>query len=83
MEEMSNGQIMDLILGLNERTESLSYSLSDINDPTVVSPENFRRMCKDFQDKYENLVSIKESEYTFRYENDGAVYYWLPIELLP
>ncbi|MBR3983569.1 MAG: VWA domain-containing protein [Bacteroidaceae bacterium] len=83
MEEMSNGQIMDLILGLNERTESLSYSLSDINDPTVVSPENFRRMCKDFQDKYENLVSIKESEYTFRYENNGTIYYWLPIELLP
>lgn len=83
MEEMSNGQIMDLILGLNERTESLSYSLSDINDQTVVSPENFRRMCKDFQDKYENLVAIKESEYTFRYENNGAIYYWLPIELLP
>lgn len=83
MEEMSNSEIMALILGLNERTESLSFSLSDINDQTVVSPENFRRMCKDFQDKYENLVAIKESEYTFRYENDGAVYYWLPIELLP
>ena len=83
MQEMSNSEIMALVLGLNERTESLSYSLNDINDQTVVSPENFRRMCKDFQDKYENLVAIKESEYTFRYENDGAVYYWLPIELLP
>lgn len=83
MNEMSNDEIMAMILGLNERTTSLDCKLSDITDQTVVSKEEFKKMCKDFQDKVDNLRNIRDGEYPFRYENDGAVYYWLPIELLP
>ena len=85
MAALSNGDIMNMIAGLNESAEALkSYSLNDLSDPQAVSPGEYSRIINDFQKKYENLLRIRQSNsYKFVKKCNGAVYYWIPIEDLP
>ena len=85
MAALSNGDIMNMIAGLNESAEALkSYSLNDLSDPQAVSPGEYSRIINDFQKKYENLLRIRQSNsYKFVKKFNGAVYYWIPIEDLP
>ena len=85
MAALSNGDIMNMIAGLNESAEALkSYSLNDLSDPQAVSPGEYSRIINDFQKKYDNLSRIRQSNsYKFVKKFNGAVYYWIPIEDLP
>ena len=85
MAALSNGDIMNMIAGLNESAEALkSYSLNDLSDPQAVSPGEYSRIINDFQKKYDNLLRIRQSNsYKFVKKFNGAVYYWIPIEDLP
>lgn len=85
MAALSNGDIMNMIAGLNESAEALkSYSLNDLSDPQAVSAGEYSRIINDFQKKYENLSRIRQSNsYKFVKKFNGAIYYWIPIEDLP
>lgn len=82
---LSNGDITQMIGGLNEKAEALqSYTLEELSSEQVVPIPKYQRIVNDFKDKYENLRSIKNSK-TYKYvkEFNGAKYYWIPIEQLP
>lgn len=85
MAALSNGDIMNMIAGLNEAAEALkSYSLNDLSDPQAVPASEYSKIINDFKNKYNNLLSIsKSNSYKFIKKFNGAVYYWIPIEDLP
>ncbi len=85
MDKLSNGDVTNMIAGLNETADALnSYTLDDIADPQVVDDAKFTRIVMDFQRKYRNLNSIRQnSRYKYIKEFNGAKYYWIPIEDLP
>ncbi len=85
MANFSNGDITNMIAGLNESAAALnSYTLNDLADPQVVSPAEYQRIIMDFQKKYRNLQTIRQSNsYKYIREFNGAKYYWIPIEDLP
>ncbi len=85
MANFSNGDITNMIAGLNESAAALnSYTLNDLSDPQVVTPAEYQRIIMDFQKKYRNLQTIRQSNsYKYIREFNGAKYYWIPIEDLP
>lgn len=85
MDQKGTGEIMGLIAGLNERSAALSGPrLIDVQDPSVVSQVEYRKLVQDFQKKYRNLRAIKEdANYKYIYKFNGIEYYWIPIEDLP
>lgn len=85
MDQKGTGEIMGLIAGLNERSAALSGPrLIDVQDPSVVSQVEYRKLVQDFQKKYRNLRAIKEdANYKYIYKFAGIEYYWIPIEELP
>ena len=85
MDQKGTGEIMGLIAGLNERSAALSGPrLIDVQDPSVVSQVEYRKLVQDFQKKYRNLRAIKEdANYKYIYRFNGIEYYWIPIEDLP
>ncbi len=85
MANFSNGDITNMIAGLNESASALdSYTLNDLADPQVVDAATYQRIIVDFQKKYRNLQSIRQSNsYKYIREFNGAKYYWIPIEDLP
>ena len=85
MDQKGTTEIMNMITGLNEASAALKGPrLIDIQDPTVVTPAEFRKLITDFQRKYRNLVNIKnDKDYPFIYNYRGVSYYWIPIEELP
>lgn len=75
--------IMDMISGLNERSDALKiHTIKDISMPEKVSDEELGNMLSDFIGKYGFLKKIREEYYFTFYVNDTK-YYWLPIEFLP
>ena len=75
--------IMDMINGLNERSDALKkHTIKDLSMPEKVSDEELGNMLGDFTKKYTFLQMIRE-DYYFTFLVNDTKYYWLPIELLP
>lgn len=85
MDQKGTGEIMGLIVGLNERSAALNGPrLIDVQDPNVVSNQDFKALVNDFQQKYRGLRRIKEdANYPYIYKFNDIQYYWIPIEDLP
>lgn len=85
MSSMGNGEIMNMIAGLNEAASALNeYTLNDLSNQAVVSQSQYLKILTDFTRSFKNLQSIKNSKtYKFVKEFNGAKYYWIPIEDLP
>lgn len=85
MSRLSNGDIMNMIAGLNESASALQgNTLDDLSNQQAVNPAQYLRIITDFRRKYANLVRIRQSKgYKFIKEFNGATYYWVPIEDLP
>ncbi len=85
MDNMSTGDIMNLITGLNAKSRSLnSYTLGELGDPKTVSEKDFINLVTAFADKYVDLENIRRKpNYPFVHKSDENIYYWIPVEQLP
>lgn len=85
MDNMSTGDIMNLITGLNAKSRSLNgYTLGELGDPKAVSEKDFINLVTEFADKYVDLDNIrKKPNYPFIHKSDENTYYWIPVEQLP
>lgn len=82
---MSNEQILRLLMGLNESTESLrtkGRTLKEIGKPEIVSPAEFESILSDFEIKYSGLRDIMK-DYEYKLDVQGTIYYWIPLDKLP
>lgn len=77
-------EVMRLIAGLNESTQSLKGpSIQDIADPNVVNQGQYLTMVNSMTKKYQRLSEIYSSDYKYARKFAGIKYYWLPMEDLP
>lgn len=85
MANLTNGEITQMIGGLNEAAESLNkYTLEDLSNPHVVTINDYNRIVQDFTRKYRNLSYIRQNKrYEYIKTFNGAKYFWIPIEELP
>lgn len=85
MNELTNNDITRLIGGLHESADALvSYSLEDLNNPSVIPAPKYNGILKDFSDKYDRLKDIRENpHYKYVKKFNGEKYFWIPIEMLP
>ena len=85
IDEKGIAEVMNMISGLNETSISMSKgpTLLEITDPMKVKPAQYRTIVSDFKRKYETLEFIKNTNYTYVREFNGAKYYWIPVEDLP
>ena len=59
IENMSEDELQQLIYGLNVHTDMTNIrKLGDINDRTIVTAVEYRKMLSDFKKKYEKLVTM-------------------------
>jgi len=81
---MKNEDIMNMITGLNVRTDALNYRLVDIQNNRKVTPQQFKELTSRFVDQYKKLDAIRQTTYPFSYrDNNGETWYWIPAEDLP
>lgn len=81
---MSPAELQQNIFGLNAPSEALSkHTLEEIASPDEVGSSEYSSLVIDFQNKYENLLSIKQSGYKYFIKMNGITYYWIPVEELP
>lgn len=85
MDNMSTGDVMNLITGLNAKSNSLKgYTLGELGDPKAVSDLDFNNLVTEFSDKFVDLENIRRKpNYPFIHKSDGNRYYWIPVEQLP
>lgn len=84
MSKMGNGEIMNMIAGLNESARSLkSYSLNEIANAHVVSDQAYQAIIRDFSTKFRKLQFLPRNPRAFVKDFNGAKYYWIPISDLP
>ena len=85
MDEMGVQQIMDMITGLNARSQALKGpTLIQVADPKSVSNAEFQGLVTRFMDKYRLLKRIKnDKNYKYSLLINNTKYYWIPIEDLP
>lgn len=85
IDEKGITEVMNMIAGLNETSGAMSKgpTLLEITDPMKVKPAQYRTIVSDFKRKYETLEFIKNTNYTYVREFNGAKYYWIPVEDLP
>ena len=85
MNKQGNAYILGLIKGLNVSTQALKsdVSLEDIGDPNVVKQNEFARIVKTFNAKFEALDQIYKSSYDYIFTANNQTYYWIPLEELP
>ena len=84
MDRKGTGEVMNLIAGLNESSDALrGPSLLDIQDPMVVSHQQFQSICAEFSKKFRNIQRIKQQRYEYLVRTNNKTYYWIPIEDMP
>ena len=85
MNKQGNAYILGLIKGLHASTQALSsdVTLEDIGDPNVVKQNEFAKMVKSFNTKFEALDQIYKSSYDYIFTANNQTYYWIPLEELP
>lgn len=77
-------EIMDLIAGLNESSQSLKgRTIQEIASPQAVKQQEYMSMVSDFKRKFAGLRRIQSQGYKFVRDFNGTKYYWIPIEDLP
>mgnify|MGYP002622933592 CR=1 FL=1 len=82
--KMKNEDIMDMVTGLNVKTEALNYRLVDIQNKKKVGTQEYRELTTRFVEQYNKLDGIRQKKYPFSYkDNDGETWYWIPAEDLP
>ncbi len=78
------GEVMKMVMGLNEAPESLKkYTLNDIASTAKVKNNEYRSLVSKFVSRYSKLSRISRSDYQYTYKANNMKYYWLPIEYLP
>lgn len=84
MNKLGNAYITSLVAGLNVQTEAQQgRSLEDIGDPNIVKQQEFARIVKTFNEKFEALDQIYKSSYDYVFTANNQIYYWIPVEELP
>jgi len=84
MDEKDVKEVMALISGLNEASNSLKgRTLIQIQDENIVSLAEFDGMIAEFRNKYNKLKKIREQKYPFSIERNKTTWYWIPVEDLP
>lgn len=84
MDEKDVKEVMALISGLNEASNSLKgRTLIQIQDEKIVSLAEFDGMIAEFRNKYNKLKKIREQKYPFSIERNKTTWYWIPVEDLP
>lgn len=87
IQKMSVQEIMNMAGGITVNVGSLqSYTLDELNNPEVVSNEDYMGIISDFSRKVEELRYIADSEHwRKRYAKDfnGECFYWIPVDRLP
>ena len=84
MDEKDVKEVMALIAGLNETSQSLrGKTLIQIQDETIVPAAEFDAMIAEFQNKYNKLKRIREQKYPFSITRNKNTWYWIPVEDLP
>lgn len=81
--EMSYKDVMMMATGLNESTDALNVSISDITDIRKVDKTMYTQLVSSFRTKYRKLQDIKSKPYQFTKTLNNVKYYWLPIDYLP
>lgn len=82
--EMRNEDIMNMITGLNVKTNALNYRLSDIQNKKKVSAQEYKELTNRFVEQYNKIDGIKQTNYPFSYKDaDGERWYWIPAEDMP
>lgn len=77
-------EIMALVAGLNVKSGSLGgRTLIQIQSEDVVSQDEFDGMIAEFQQKFNKLKKIRETEYPFSIVRNTTRWYWIPVEDLP
>lgn len=84
---MTQQDIMNMIGGLAvDNRAAKGPTLDELNNPHIVSNEEYLSIIQDFVKKVEELRVIANSEdYRKRYAKDfnGECFYWIPVEKLP
>ena len=87
IQDMTVQDIMNMAGGITVDVGSLqSYTLDELNNPEVVSNNDYQGIVGDFSKKVEELRYIADSEYwRERYAKDfnGECFYWIPVDRLP
>ena len=84
MNQKGYKEIMDLIAGLNESSQSLKgRTIQEIASPQAVKQQEYMSMVSDFKRKFAGLRRIQSQGYKFVRDFNGTKYYWIPIEDLP
>ena len=84
MNEMSNTEIMNMVTGLNVRTQALeSHSLVDIQSEQKVSKQQYDGIMQQFSAAYKKLEIIRSKPYAFSTRRNGVRWYWIPAADLP
>lgn len=84
MNGKDNTEVMNLIFGLNVRTEALEkHSIIDIQSEQKVSKEQFDNITAQFIEHYKKLDRIMNNPYPFSTKRNGVKWYWIPAEDLP
>lgn len=82
--KMKNEDIMDMVTGLNVKTEALSYRLVDIQNKKKVDQKQYRELTSRFVEQYKKIDAIRQKNYPFSYKDaNGETWYWIPAEDLP
>jgi len=87
IEEMSFGEIEDLVFGGLGTSSILDKKLKDLKDRDQISTQTLQNWAKDIDKKRILLVKISSqmtpdmAKYTF--ESNEERYYWIPVDLLP
>ena len=82
--QMRNEDIMNMVTGLNVKTDALNYRLVDIQNKKKVSPQQYRELTTRFVEQYNKLDAIRHNKYAFSYNDPGGErWYWIPAEDLP
>lgn len=83
MDQKGIADVMNMISGLNVKTDALNYSLIDLADVHKVPNDKFQSLVNDFCDRYEKVRRIRKSNYTYAFDSNNVKYYWVPVEDLP
>ena len=84
MDEKDVKEVMALIAGLNEASNSLKgRTLIQLQDENIVSLSEFDGMIAEFRNKYNKLKKIREQKYPFSIERNKTTWYWIPVDDLP
>ena len=82
----SNSEIVPMASGWPPEMEKSrkKYTIEDLADPRVISDEEFHYIIKNvFVMKYRALEKVGQKGYEFKKTFNDAIYYWIPLEIIP